>query len=117
MAVDVRELAPSPKNLREGITEVEMSYFGVVYNAADNPVSLKLYIEPLAPLFFIENGNRTKILKISNTFSIINRELYKWQTSIEVTQTPDVPTACALRIEATDKHGYKSSYNSFIIYH
>lgn len=119
MGVDVSKLTVSPESVSKGITAVTVQYYGVVYNSNDNPVSLKLYIEPLGPLSFIENGNRTKLLKSAETFNINVPALYTWQIEIELLgiDKPTSPTSCSIRLEVTDKHGYKSSTNSFIIYH
>jgi hypothetical protein len=117
MGVDVSRLNPSPQQLRKGVTVVDISYYGIVDNPNDNPVSLELHIEPLSPLFFVENGTRTKVLTGTKTLSATAPELCVWQTHIEVTQKPAVPKACALRLEATDAHGYKSKTTSFVIYY
>jgi hypothetical protein len=119
MGVDISKLTVSPESLSKGITSVTLQYYGVVYNSNDNPVSLKLLIEPLGPLSFIENGNRTKLLKSAKTFNINVPALYTWQIEIELLgkDIPPSPKSCSIRLEATDKHGYKSSTNSFIIYY
>jgi hypothetical protein len=116
MAIDVSKLVPTLQNLKEGLNTVEMTYYGIVDNTADNPVRIKLYIEPSVPLFFIDNGVRTKVLKNVKPFSHTVPTLQSWTIKIDVTETFPAPKACALRLEATDAHGYKSSTNSFVIY-
>lgn len=116
MGIDVSKLRPLPSTLNEGVTKVIMSYYGVVDNPEDNPVNLKLYIEPSSPAFFIEKGQRKKILNKKEKFNTVPA-MYKWEVYIEIIETPTTPTACSLLLEATDSKGYKSKTKSFFIYH
>ncbi|CAC9975937.1 hypothetical protein [Flavobacterium panici] len=117
MGVDVSKLTPSPSVLQAGVTNVTMSFYGIVDAAEDNAVSLKLYVDPSLPVFFIEKGNQKKVLSIKKTISHSDLAIYTWNVDIEVVNASPEPVACSLRLEATDSKGYKSSTNSFFIYH
>jgi hypothetical protein len=117
MGIDVSKLRPTPSTLREGQTRVSLSYYAVVDGSGDNPVKLKLSVEPSQPVLFVKDNETTKVLTNQITVSSESPQLYTWDVVIEVRHTPDKPTSCSLRLEATDAHGYKSSVNSFIIYH
>ena len=116
MAIDVSKLTPTPQNLRQGVNEVILTYYGFVGAASDNPVRIKLHIEPSLPLFFFENGVRTKVLKDVKQFSDISPTMHSWPIEIEVTETFPSPKVCTLLLEASDALGYRSSTKSFVIY-
>lgn len=116
MAIDVSKLMLTPQNLREGVNEVVVTYYGFVDAASENPVRIKLYIEPSLPLFFIDNGLRTKVLKDVRQFSDTAPTMHSWTIEIDVAETFPSPKVCALLLEATDAPGYKSRTKSFVIY-
>lgn len=117
MGVDVSKLSPSPSTLKKGMTNVAISYNAIVSSAADNPVKLNLYIDPAAPAYFIENGVQVKTITKNVQINPGGLATYTWQIVIEITEKPSVPKACSLRLEASTPNDFRSSTNSFVIYH
>lgn len=116
MGVDVSKLKSSLVQLKRGTTNVSITFYGVIDGAADNPVKLELLLEPKTPVFFIDGKRRLKNIKLQKQFSSEPQQ-HTWPVQIEVTEQPEGPQGCSLRLESADNLGYKSIVNSFVIYH
>lgn len=116
MGIDVSNLKPNPTVISKGTTAVELTYTAIVDSADENDAALQLFVDPKAPVFIIDNGNRVKSVQWNQTFPLKPKEL-KHSVQLELANTVDPPQSCSLRLEATSANGFKSACNSHIIIH
>jgi hypothetical protein len=102
MGVVVKDLKSSHILISKGITKVILKYNAVVDKEEDNPVKLRLYIDPLQPVYLINNKKRVKSLETQEMFSTSELTLYTWEIKIKVDKTPVNPEVFSLKLEATD---------------
>lgn len=116
MGVDVSKLKPTPGIVKNGRTNLTITFNGLVDDLSDNKVNLSFFVEPEQDLFIIDNsGERKKSVKWKESFKTVPAS-YSKQMILEVTGGTSAPASCSLRLEAIDSKGYRSSSNSFIIY-
>jgi len=116
MSIDISQLKPSPDTVVAGTNNVTVNWQAFADNPADNDVSLQLFVDPLGPIYILDNGNRVKSFVWSQTFPINKVSPLSKALVIEgVPAGVPLPVSCSLRLEATSKQGYKTACNSHII--
>ncbi len=116
MSIDISQLQPSPAVISSGSNNVTINWQAFADSAADNNVSLQLFVDPLGPLYILDNGNRVKSLTWTQTFPV--NTVGPLSKALVIEGVPAgfaLPVSCSLRLEATSKQGYKSACNSHII--
>ncbi|GGH65772.1 hypothetical protein HNQ91_002010 [Filimonas zeae] len=115
MAIDISKLKATPNTVANGTISVTISWIAIADAAADNNVTLELYVDPGFQIYLIDKGTKVKSISWSAAFPFTYGTLQKTFTISMNTGGLNLPTGCSIRLEATSKQGYKSACNSFII--
>lgn len=115
MAIDISKLNATPNVVSNGSNAVTISWMAIADSAADNNVSLELFLDPGFKIYAIDNGAKVKSIKWNAAFPFSYGLLQKNITIDMDTKGLSLPRGCSIRLEATSKQGYKSASNSFLI--